>query len=840
MYEKHFGLTSRPFGSKAEGSNVFVGPEHAKWVTSLQKGLGASDAIVTVTGPAGVGKTTIVNRALDTLPTGRTAARIGRMHLSPQEVIDLLMAGFGIKKNHQGAIRRYAAFRRLLQAQSDNGIPVAIVIEDAQRLGAEALAEVEALTAADAGDSASANIILMGQPGLHDLLSSPDLARLKQRIRLRQKIAPLSLAEVQGYLTHSIREAGGDYDKIFESRVADVVHGCTDGIPRMINTLCESVLTTAAEENLPRVTTALVRQVASDAFGYEGDSSVIVPVVEEPDDKAPEAEVTPDAATEAATDIDWESPPAVPAKEDASASQPPREIGHDIVVESGSYPGTLPSEQEQQSIDPSPATTQAADSPVDEDDGIAQDNAIPELINDTQPELPNLAGAQLDDFDNLPVLELETAARARDDLAPTAKKEEASVSPLTEANGASGDDNVAADEKGIDDPSDESYDLDAALSPEPDETNVMEGITLNVDAAAAIGTEHDDGQDESSAELALTVDEPGAEGPATEEVSPAAALEIDLPTLTDSMRLDVAAQDPTAETADNLVNNDIPDLDISAIEDAAPRPGNSDHDSDIEALEAALAAAKNGGSAAEPEIPAIPNVSGMAPGVASQDTPAKVPEITLDNVIEKQRTQNAEMDRFRDEIGSASSLEDISDVMAETLFGCEAFDEIAAGVVANPPLEEESADKGAEPSPVMLADDDMPNAANDTDGEKQKLKERRAPDRPFADAPVPAPAVPSADEIPMNESVALRIDILNKMKANAARVSENVELGDDAPRANVAKVKPGQPEPIENQINTSITQTQKTLDLSKMNKEIEEEKPQKKSGGLFSRFKKSS
>ena len=164
MYEKHFGLKSRLFGANAEGKGVFVGPQQNKNLISIQKGLSAPDAVVTVTGPVGVGKTTMVNRALETLPTGRTAAQIGRMHLSQQEVIDLLMAGFGIKQKLNGSIRRFAAFRRLLQKQSEKGIPVAIVIEDAQRLGADALAEVEALTAADAGDKASANIILMGQP----------------------------------------------------------------------------------------------------------------------------------------------------------------------------------------------------------------------------------------------------------------------------------------------------------------------------------------------------------------------------------------------------------------------------------------------------------------------------------------------------------------------------------------------------------------------------------------------------------------------------------------------------------------------------------------------------
>jgi len=96
MYEAHFGLKTRPFGAKAEGAGVFVGPQQANIMTSLKQGLVASDAIITVTGPVGVGKTTIVSRALESISPGRMVAWVGRMQLAPDEVLELLLAGFGV------------------------------------------------------------------------------------------------------------------------------------------------------------------------------------------------------------------------------------------------------------------------------------------------------------------------------------------------------------------------------------------------------------------------------------------------------------------------------------------------------------------------------------------------------------------------------------------------------------------------------------------------------------------------------------------------------------------------------------------------------------------------
>jgi type II secretory pathway predicted ATPase ExeA len=192
MYEKHFGLKSRPFGAKAAGAGVFVGPQQARIMTSVAKGLGASDAVVIVTGPVGVGKSTIVGRALESISPGRMVAWVGRMHLAPDEMLELLLTGFGVNRQIKGTVQRFAAFRRLLAERAAAGAQVAIVVEDAHRIGVDALVELEALTAADTGDSTSANIILIGRPDLAKLLSLPDLDRMRQRARLRQQVTPFA------------------------------------------------------------------------------------------------------------------------------------------------------------------------------------------------------------------------------------------------------------------------------------------------------------------------------------------------------------------------------------------------------------------------------------------------------------------------------------------------------------------------------------------------------------------------------------------------------------------------------------------------------------------------
>ena len=876
MYEAHFGLKHRPFGSKADGVGVFVGPQQTNIMTSLKKGLAAADAIVTVTGPFGVGKTTIVSRALESISPNRMVAWVGRMQLSPDEVLELLLAGFGVSRQSKGNLQRFAAFRRLLNERAAAGAQVAIVVEDAMRIGVDALVELEALTAADTGDTGSANIILMGPPELNKLLTTPELARIRQRNRLRQTIDRLSAAEVNGYLKHCLREAGGDSDAIFEDGVTDILYRCSEGIPRIINTLCATALSTAAESSARQVSVALMRQVAADAFGFEPDLVAVTPSVESP--KVETAPIVQPAAPAA-------SPEPI-VKTEAQAPVP------EVIVESGQDPDMAPNAD----ADSSAKKVPPANIPEQES------NDLPELINDTSPDLKQL------DADSI-----ANDADAEFDIESTQTQKRPAIFATDEA----------ADNE-VDEP---GFDLDQALSPDSDSTNLMPGLTPNLDELAA-KARIQDLKDKSPVQE--TIDD-----------VPHVPTE-NLPTLSDSMRVDVEVEVERAKKATNVqaVNAPavaepvaIPDVEpkpepvpetasapepepepetesvpeiasapepepekesapeiasapepepekesapeISSAPVPAPEPEAAEQPEaepelpielsletepapesiskaaaalelpgkgkkakripDIGALEAALDSAKKGDFAAQPGNEPIANlkidekVKAADQLPESKDEPAMdIPEITLDDELPQQKASDPKLEKCALEIGNANSLEDISDFAAETIFGNEAFDEIAAAVTANPPVEELS--PVDEPSPVMLQESEITAAANDTIDAKPVV------DTKSKDASAPAD---------MDASAKNRMAMVNAMNNGIPTVStpksETIELGSDIGKAAAVPAKPNgpQPEPIENQINTSMTQTLKALSAAKATQPAVEEE-EKSAGGLFSRFRRSS
>ncbi len=269
MYEDHFGLSQNPFQPVAEGEAIYEGPDQAKVIADLKIALTARDSIAVLTGPVGVGKTTIVTHALEKMGSERLVARLGRTQVGSDELVDLLLAKFGIVREATRRFECLKTFNRILSEQAASGARVFIVIEDAERLGAELLEELEALTATDDGASAGANIILMGPQKLDKLLTAPALERVRQRIRLQQALDRFTAEQVEDYLRHRITAAGGDFDTLFEEGTALMVRRCSGGIPRVVNALCETALTVAAEMQVTEVTPQTIFDVAVEVFGME-------------------------------------------------------------------------------------------------------------------------------------------------------------------------------------------------------------------------------------------------------------------------------------------------------------------------------------------------------------------------------------------------------------------------------------------------------------------------------------------------------------------------------------------------------------------------------------------
>ena len=344
-------------------------------MAGLKKVLAAQDAVIAVSGPAGSGKTTLIDKALDAVSATHKTVRIGRMHLRGEDGLEFLLEELGLTDLPRGPIRQFAALRTRLHELENENFRLVIVVEDAVRLGEETVAELEALTAADAGESGGAALVLMGDERLEGFCNTPQLKRLSQRIRLRLSIAPLCVAELRGYLMHCFRLAGADLELVYDERSAQLLHHLSDGIPRVANNIVEASLTAAAEAGLKKIPASFVARIARDEFGLESgdfDLSTPMPVAApEPAVKAPPA-VTPEPVAEPEPMAEL-APELEPVPEPEPVPQP------ELVAEALTEP------------EPAPAADPVIVFADEADEELPIVNDIPELIQDTLPDLEVLA-----------------------------------------------------------------------------------------------------------------------------------------------------------------------------------------------------------------------------------------------------------------------------------------------------------------------------------------------------------------------------------------------------------------------------------------------------------------
>ena len=486
MYAQHFGLKKRPFRANAIGTDVFVGPHIATTMAGLKKALTASDAIVSISGPVGSGKTTLVTRALESLGKNQKTVLVARMRLDSNDVLEFLLDELGIEEKPNGTIQKFALFRRHLKKLAENDERLFIAIEDGVRLGADTLAEIEALTAADAGESEGASILLMGDDSLDALLREAPLARLQQRIRQRVKIAALPVAELRGYLRHCFRLAGSDFEKVFETNAAELLHHLSQGIPRIANNLIESAMTAAADQDLDKVATTLLARIAENEYGLSAADFDLEPQSVAAAADEPEAEAVPELPV---------PEPELPAVEEAPEPLPIPELATEepVIVFAEPY-----------------EDKDAAQKSESEDE-------IPELIQDTLPDLailaPELAAAaeqpepQPEPEPEIPVIQNDATAALESsgndvpdwDRDPTVAELKPDLAALEQAMAfAQGDE-----------PEPAAADDEPLPVPEPDIPEVIPEITLDHAISQRIGSN--------------LIDEPGEVSAPAPAMTPAAA-----------------------------------------------------------------------------------------------------------------------------------------------------------------------------------------------------------------------------------------------------------------------------------------------------------------------------
>lgn len=265
MYKKFFGLRANPFNVNPDPRFLFMTQHTRETLACLTYGIQNRKGFVLLTGEVGTGKTTLLNRLLEWLRTERVAsAFIFNPRLSVMEFFDFMAADFGIVCESGEKSQVLLRLNHWLLDRYRTGETAALIVDEAQNLSVELLEEIRLLTNLETSTEKLLQIVLSGQPELEQKLRQPQLRQLRQRITLRCRTYPLTLAETGSYIARRLQIAGANGAAIFAPQAVEAISRYSQGIPRVVNMLCEHALINAYVEQRKPITADIVEDVAQE------------------------------------------------------------------------------------------------------------------------------------------------------------------------------------------------------------------------------------------------------------------------------------------------------------------------------------------------------------------------------------------------------------------------------------------------------------------------------------------------------------------------------------------------------------------------------------------------
>jgi len=240
-YLSHFNLQEQPFRLTPDPEFLYWSKQHARAKAYMESTIWLADGFVIITGEIGSGKTTLLQSFLSELDDDVVYAVVSQTQLTPTQFLQAVLTEFGFKPFNKRKVELLDMLNMFLIEQYSSGKKVVLIVDEAQNLTHKVLEEIRLISGIETHKEKVLRIILAGQPELRETLDTPGLRQLVQRVRLRFHLGPLDRREMREYIEHRLSIAGAA-EKLFNEDTFDTIHRYTGGVPRLINTLCDTAL----------------------------------------------------------------------------------------------------------------------------------------------------------------------------------------------------------------------------------------------------------------------------------------------------------------------------------------------------------------------------------------------------------------------------------------------------------------------------------------------------------------------------------------------------------------------------------------------------------------------
>lgn len=250
-YEPYYGLKEKPFSLSADPRFLYKSRTHAPTFDELRAGIRRREGIIVLMGEPGTGKTTLCRSVLAALDRKTFCAFVPDPFLSREDLLKILLVEYGVmsvddlKSGRLNTASRaelgyplYDFLRSLVPLQAY----AVLIIDEAQNLTPQLLEEIRILSDLEGPDKLL-QLVLVGQPELHDKLKDSAMRQVDQRVSVRCALNALDRDALPGYLAHRLTIAGAGTDLVeFTPAALDVLYNASNGNPRVLNLIADKAL----------------------------------------------------------------------------------------------------------------------------------------------------------------------------------------------------------------------------------------------------------------------------------------------------------------------------------------------------------------------------------------------------------------------------------------------------------------------------------------------------------------------------------------------------------------------------------------------------------------------
>lgn len=270
MYAAYFGLKENPFNLSPDPKYLYSSRQHREALNHLIYGITEKKGFIVVTGGIGTGKTTISRTLLANLDDSVESALIFNSAITDMELLETIRQELHISLNGQEKTKKnyIDALNDFLLTRFTAGKNVVLLIDEAQNLSHDVLEQLRMLSNLETEREKLIQIILMGQPELQDLLLSPSLRQLNERITVRYDLKPLDKKSLLSYIRHRLTVAGAGENVSFSAPACRLIYRYSKGIPRRINAICDRAMLIAYTREKTKINWSIARNAIADLGKY--------------------------------------------------------------------------------------------------------------------------------------------------------------------------------------------------------------------------------------------------------------------------------------------------------------------------------------------------------------------------------------------------------------------------------------------------------------------------------------------------------------------------------------------------------------------------------------------